>query len=139
MQDVNGLKRDFFFRLLEMAGRAYILVRHSEGVAIGRRGFRAEERENGLVLVFNEKMNFIWDDAGITATLVFGGVAEKCFIPAGEIIAVYSPELKVQLLTPGEETPGAEEDGEKRGRDGREEPSEGKVIKVDFRKKGRDG
>ena len=83
-------------------------------------------------------MNFIWDDYGITATLVFGTSAQKCFIPIDNIISVYSPELNVQFvsapLTPGSGTPGPETKEEKKDDSG---PSMKNVVKVDFTKKRR--
>jgi len=135
MDNVTDLKRDVFFRLLEMVGRVFIIVRHSDSVEVGRRGFLDKERENGLVLVFNKKMKFLWDDDGIHATLVFGTSAEKCFIPPKDIISVYSPELKVHLVV----TP--EDKMAESGKQGDSEPdaeqeSEKKVIRVDFKRKG---
>jgi hypothetical protein len=58
-----------------------------------------DEKDAGLTLAFNTQMKFAWDDFGITATLAFGASPQKCYIPAGGIAAVYSPELRVQLFT----------------------------------------
>jgi hypothetical protein len=125
VEGINELKREVFFRLLEMAERVYVLVRHSDSVMIGNRGFLKEERENGIVLVFNKSMKFVWDDSGIHATLVFGTAAEKCYIPP--------EDLGVQLMVAPEESseePPKESKGEK------ERGGDKKIIKVDFRKKG---
>jgi hypothetical protein len=97
--NLNNLKKHIFFEFLQIVGRAFILVRYSENVVLGNRGFTAEEKENGIVLVFNKKMNFRWDDEGITATLVFGTSPQKCFVPTENIIAVYSSELNAQFVT----------------------------------------
>lgn len=125
MPDLNGLKREAFFTFLEEAGRVFIQVRHSGNVKIGRRGFLPGEKEKGIVLVFNRGMKFTWDDSGIHATLLFGSAPEKCFIPPGEILAVYSPELGAQLLVSPTGDTGEGEDAE----------AEGNVIKVDFKRK----
>lgn len=96
--NLNSLKKHTFFEFINMAKRAFILIRYSEDVVLGRRGFTEEEKENGIILVFNDRMNFQWDDYGLTATLVFGTSPQKCFIPADDIIAVYSPELNAQFI-----------------------------------------
>lgn len=128
MRALEELKRDVFYRFLEQVGRAFIHVRHSDSVRLGRRGFVGQEKEQGIVLVLNSQMKFAWDEDGIKATLVFGSAPEKCFIPSEDIIAVYSPELGAQLtfspmLKPDEE----EGPGEK-------QEAEDNVIKVDFSK-----
>ncbi|MDA8087337.1 MAG: ClpXP protease specificity-enhancing factor SspB [Nitrospiraceae bacterium] len=138
---LNELKRQTFFSFLDAAGRVFIHVKPSGGAVIGERGFMPDEMEKGIVLVFNRKMAFDWGQQGIAATLVFGSSPQKCFIPADDIIAVFSPELEARLVLdpPGGEprkggplppaerkTPAAEGSG-----DGKEK----KLIKVDFRKK----
>lgn len=125
MPDLNDLKRETFFTFLEEAGRAFIHVRHSGNVKMGRRGFLPGEKEKGIVLVFNKGMNFTWDDSGIHATLLFSSAPEKCFIPPEDIVSVYSPELGAQLLVSPAEDAGAGENAQ----------AEGNVIKVDFKKK----
>ncbi len=95
---LNDLKRHVFFSFMRLVGRVFILVRYTEDVLLGSREFTPEEIENGIVLVFNSKMNLQWDEYGITATLVFGTSPQKCFIPAGDIIAVYSAELSAQFV-----------------------------------------
>jgi hypothetical protein len=139
---VNNLKKHIFYELLSGAGRVMILVKYSPDVVIGRRGFVGDEKEAGLTLAFNEQMKFAWDDYGITATLAFGTSSQKCFIPAGSIAAVYSPEMRVQLFTAVPEnnnlnrTAGADtgcesSDNLKPGQDS------GNVINVDFVRKKR--
>jgi len=95
---LNNLKKQIFYEFLDMAGRVMVLVRYSPDVVIGNRGFIGEERESGIILVFNPKMKFSWDEDGISTTLVFGAAPQKCFIPAGSIEAVYSPELNTQFV-----------------------------------------
>lgn len=141
--NLNNLKKHIFFEFLNLVGRAFILVRYSEDVILGNRGFTAEEKENGIILVFNSKMNFLWDDYGITATLVFGTSPQKCFVPVDDIIAVYSPELNAQFMASPQPV-GSQKEGEKfvkkiepqkgqKTRKGEKQP--GHVIKVDFTKK----
>lgn len=145
MEGIDSLKRDVFARLLEIAGRVFVLVRHSGAARVGSRGFTEEEKKNGLVLVFTRGMKYLWDDAGIRASLVFSSAPQKCFIPAEDIIAVYSPELGVQLAVsprddaaketahfspPAEAAPSADK-GEAA------EARAGNIIRVNFRKRGR--
>lgn len=156
---INALKRHIFFEFLDLAGRAYILVKYSEEVILGKRGFTAEEKENGIVLVFNPRMNFTWDEAGITATLVFGASPQKCFIPVGSIAAVYSSELGAHFIASGQALPASSKtakdletmhaslrkrepsagDKKAEGGEAAQEPGRGtdNVIKVDFTKKHR--
>ena len=115
-----------------MAGRVFILVHYSDDVLIGNRGFLPEEKANGLVLVFNKRMNFTWDDEGISTTLVFGTAPEKCFIPQEQIGLVFSPDLNVQLSLPvvkKEPDAGKEAAGKKKETAGQ------KVVPIDFHKK----
>ena len=120
-----------------LTARVFILVKYSDNVILGNRGFLEQEKDNGIVLVFNSGMNFIWDDYGITATLVFGSSAQKCFIPIDSVISVYSPDLNVQFVAapvtpdPGSTVP--EMKPEKK----EESPSMKNVVKVDFTKKRR--
>ena len=132
---LNNLKRHVFFEFLRLAGRVFILVGYSDGVVLGNRGFTAEEKENGIVLVLNSRMNFLWDEYGINVTLVFGASPQKCFIPADAITAVYSPELNAQLVLSrqaGQSLPAGPEGGAASSISG-ESPRN--VIKVDFTKK----
>lgn len=100
MGRLNKLRESTFFEILDMAGRVFIVVDYDESVIIGKRGFLPEEKERGLVLVFNKKMKFNWDKEAITATLVFGNTPEKCYIPIELIAAVFSPDLRIQLVLP---------------------------------------
>lgn len=96
--NLNNLKKHIFFEFLNIVGRVFIVVRYSDRVILGNRGFTPEEKQNGIILVFNSKMNFHWDEHGINATLVFGTTPQKCFIPETDIIAIYSPELNAHFV-----------------------------------------
>ncbi|WP_333656013.1 hypothetical protein [Dissulfurispira sp.] len=150
--NLNSLKKHVFFEMLNLASRVFILVRHSENVVLGNRGFSDEEKEKGIILVFNSRMNFLWDDYGITATLVFGTSPQKCFIPVDDIMAVYSPDLNAQFMASpqplaisGPQPIGSQKEGEKsvkkiepkKGQKTKTQKDEkqGHVIKVDFTKK----
>ncbi len=135
-KELNRLKRHVFSELMGIVGRVFILVRHSQGVVIGNRGFSDDEKANGLILVFNPRMTFTWDEEGLSATLVFGSAPQKCFIPASDIIAIYSPELSAQFMA-SPEAMGEEEEKapELPGAKARAEEEPGKVIEVDFTKK----
>ncbi len=150
--NLNNLKKHIFFEFLNLVGRAFVLVRYSDNVVLGNRGFTAEEKENGIILVFNSRMNFLWDDYGITATLVFGTSPQKCFIPVDDIMAVYSPDLNAQFMASpqplaisGPQPIGSQKEGEKsvkkiepkKGQKTKTQKDEkqGHVIKVDFTKK----
>jgi len=143
MTSRDEIKREVFHRLLELAGRVYVVVQHSDHVVVGRRGFTEEERQNGLVLVFNRNMRFTWDTDGIHASLVFAGVAEKCYIPAHDIVAIYSPDAKVQLTVDPSyaeekvpETAGAVPTGQHDHHVFAHTEGDGKVIRVDFHRHG---
>ena len=140
--DLNKLKKNIFFEFLNLIGRVFILVRYSENVILGNRGFTAEEKDNGIILVFNSKMNFLWDDYGITVTLVFGTSPQKCFIPVEDIAAIYSPELNAQFTSSPQikKSQNAIEKNkvkteEINDRTAREAEQPQNVIKVDFTKK----
>jgi hypothetical protein len=144
---IGDLKRHIFYELLDMVGRVMVLVKYSPDVVIGNRGFVGEEKEAGIILVFNPKMKFTWDEFGITATLVFGAAPQKCFVPADSIAAVYSQELNAQFITSNperhalmENVASVEGEGSKPGkRNGvvrkTAADSEKNVISVDFVKK----
>ncbi|MCL5023116.1 MAG: hypothetical protein M1497_07095 [Nitrospirae bacterium] len=132
---MNELKKTVFYEMLDMAGRVFIVVRYSENVTIGNRGFTHEEKQNGIILVFSRSMNFSWGDAGIASSLVFGTSPQKCFIPPEDIIAIYSPELNSQFITalqPSIEMPGKKEDA---AGPEQEEPGGPNVVRVDFSRK----
>lgn len=118
---LNELKKQTFFELINLAGRVFIIVDYDENVVIGKRGFLPEEKKRGLILVFNQKMNFQWNDDALMATLVFGSTPEKCYIPINYIAGVFSPDLRVQLNVPvfkfsnnAESSERAEENSQKR-------------------------
>lgn len=140
-KDLNDLKKQIFFEMLDLAGRVFIVVRYADTVIIGNRGFLAEEKERGLVLVFNRMMQFDWSENGIHATLGFGPKTEKCYIPPDEIIAIFSPELAAQFVTSSEHKEIPElphktsQEGKQPARPELKAVSGNKVVKVDFSKK----
>ncbi len=131
---LDRLKRHVFHELLELTGRVFVVVKYSEEVLIGDRGFLPEEKENGLVLVLNKRMNFKWDDYGLDARLVFGTSPQHCIVPARHIIGVYSPELSSQFLCLTEDGPEDPPESVK-DRPTAGEGASSKVVKVDFRRK----
>lgn len=132
---LNSLKKHVFYELMHIGGRAFILVRYSEHVILGNRGLTDDERENGIVLVFNQGMNFQWDDYGITATLVFGSSPQKCFIPVDDIAAVYSSDLNAQFMVLPMSGKMKEFQAASTAGDEGTSELEGNVIKVDFTKR----
>lgn len=140
VSNLNELKKRIFFDMLDLVGRVFILARYSPDVVIGERGFLPEEKEKGIVLVFNRRMNFEWGGDGISAKLVFGAVTHQCFIPLESIISVFSPELSAQFSASEEVPhPGKNELHTKKraskpgGKPAK--PSGNKVVRVDFNKK----
>lgn len=142
-ESLNSLKRDVFFEFLNLVGRVFILVHYSGDVILGNRGFSDKEKKNGITLVLNSKMKFLWDEYGITVTLVFGASQQKCFIPVDAIVTIYSPELGAQFAV-SPQPPGRNQkpepkimrqDSKKVTGDSNEAVKSGKVIKVDFTKK----
>jgi hypothetical protein len=129
---MHKLKMTVFHEMLDIAGRVFVVVRDSERVVIGNRGFTEEERKNGIVLVFNRSMNFSWDDTGIITTLVFGTSPQKCFIPSDDITAIYSPELNAQFIAAPQASDG---EPEKHKTEGNHEKKGEKVVRVDFSRK----
>ena len=137
MSNLNELKKHVFFEFLNLAGRVYIIVKYSQKVILGRRGFTDQEKANGIILVFNSTMNFIWDDEGIKTSLIFNNSPVKCFIPAEDIILIYSPDLDAQFgiqLTDRINKP-YEDKPEKQKRKVISDEEQTKIIKVDFNKK----
>jgi hypothetical protein len=134
-QKINELKKKVFREMLDLAGRVFIVARYSDNVIIGNRGFTEEERKNGIVLVFNTSMSFSWDDSGIAAVLAFGTSPQKCYIPADDIVAIYSPELNSQFLTANPPEAEKSDQREKTVPELREEEAGSKVVKVDFTRK----
>ena len=137
---LNELKKQNFYEMLELAGRVFILARYSTDVIIGNRGFLPEEKEKGIVLVFNNRMNFEWGDTGISARLVFGSVTHQCFVPHDAIISVFSPELSAQFSVSADDAVPAKDAAAPKGSvpghrpKGGRKPEE-KVVRVDFKKK----
>ncbi|NJD54852.1 MAG: hypothetical protein FIA94_00410 [Nitrospirae bacterium] len=131
-ENLDELRKHVFFEMLDLSGRVFVAVGYGDDVVIGKRGFLPQEKEKGIILVFNRKINFTWDDEGITATLVFGTTPEKCYIPQNRIMTIFSPELNAQFSTfPPKEAAAQDEQKEDE-----EKPSpDDKVIKVDFKKK----
>ena len=130
--NLDELRKKVFFDMIRLAGRVFVAVGYGDDVVIGKRGFLSQEKEKGIILVFNQKMNFTWDDEGITATLVFGTTPEKCYIPQNRIMTIFSPELNAQFSTfPQNEAHGQHAEEE----DGKKSSTDEKVIKVDFGKK----
>lgn len=128
---LNELKKYTFFEILELVGRVFIIVDYDENVVIGKRGFLPEEKERGLVLVFNSKMKFSWDNDAISATLVFGNTPEKCYIPINAIAGVFSPDLRVQLNVPIFKLPKEKEkQGDSSDSPKMEKEKKGKVIDI---------
>lgn len=134
--DLNSLKKHNFYQMMEMAGRVFIVVRYSPRVIVGKRGFTEQEKERGLVLVFNQGMNFVWDDLGIEATLAFGSSAQKCSIPADDIVAVYSPDLNMQFIAAPQAVE-TKDNTSQTSTKAEADDTDAKVVKVDFTKKGR--
>lgn len=94
--------QNLFYDLLNDYGRAFIVVKYSDQTIIGNRGFTDEEKEKGLILLFNNRnyRNLQWtEDGSIVAALGFGvnNRIENCFIHHEDIIAVFSPEASVKF------------------------------------------
>jgi hypothetical protein len=133
-QSLQELKKQIFFEMLDLAGRVFVLVRHSDNVLIGKRGFLPEEKEKGLVLVFNKEMNFQWDESGISARLIFGATPEHCFIPNDDILSVFSPELFAHFTVSPDERHSIETTSSPTAQPKKKSAGE-KVVKVDFKRK----
>jgi len=134
-QTLNNLKKTVFYDLLNLVGRVFVVVKYSKDVIIGNRGFQPEEQKNGLILVFNSRMNFSWEDGGLQAHLVFGTSPEKCFIPEENIVAIYSPEVETQFTTtykPDEKPP---EQAMELKKPVKRSTGNRKIVKIDFSKK----
>jgi hypothetical protein len=90
-----------FFDLWNDFGSVYLLVRYSDRSRIGRRGFTDEEKEQGLVLVFNNLTNarIEWDEEGnVTCELAFGSRREDVYLHHDDLRGVFSPEAQVQFI-----------------------------------------
>jgi len=94
--------QNVFYDLLNDYSQVYIVVRHSDKTTIGNRGFTEEEKEQGLILIFNQKNHktLQWtEDGSIITTLGFGAGnrPEKCFLYFDDIVSVFSPDARVRL------------------------------------------
>jgi len=94
--------QNLFYDLLNDYGRVFILVKYSDRTIIGDRGFTDEEKEKGLILVFNNRnhKNIQWtEDGSIVAALGFGvnNRVENVFLDHEDIVAVFSPDAKVKF------------------------------------------
>lgn len=94
--------QNLFYEILNDYGRVYLVLKYSEKSSLGRRGFSEEEKNKGLILVFNDKNNkgLQWtDDGNIFVTLGFGmsNIPENCFIHCDDIVSIYSPDAKVKF------------------------------------------
>src|SRR3990172_8380537 len=90
-----------FYDMWNDFGSVYLLVKYSGRTRIGKRGFTAEEKKQGLVLVFNSKTSTTldWDAEGnLTCVLAFGARKEDVYIHHDDLLGVFSPEAGVQLL-----------------------------------------
>ena len=90
-----------FYDLWNDFGSAYLIVAHSDRTRIGKRGFTDKEKEQGLILVFNNKTNnqIEWDSEGnLSCVLAFGPRKEEVFIHHDDLRGVFSPEANVQFL-----------------------------------------
>jgi len=93
--------KNLFYELLNDYGKVYIIVKYSDLTTIGNKGFTAEEKEKGLVLVFTNSnyRRLHWtEDGNITVTVSFGNDnrLENCFLHHDDIIALYSPDAMVK-------------------------------------------
>lgn len=96
---LNKIKEKMLYGVLDAVGRVMVVVRFSEDVLIGNRGFTKDEKEKGLLLVLNKLQNWVWKD-GIEGNFTFGELGVmKCFIPADSIVSIISQELGIQLIT----------------------------------------
>ncbi len=91
-----------FYELVNDYGQVYVVVKYSANSDIGNRGFTDDEKDKGLVLVFNERnhKNLKWtEDGSIVATLGFGGGnrPEKCFLYSDDIVSVFSPKARIRF------------------------------------------
>jgi len=94
--------QNLFFDLLNDYGQVYLVVQYSENSTIGNRGFTEDEKQKGLVLIFNQKnhKNLQWtDDGSIITNLGFGANnrPEKCFLHFDDIVSVFSPSARIRF------------------------------------------
>lgn len=94
--------QNLFYDILSDYGRVFMVVKYSDRTTIGNRGFTDEEKEKGIILVFNNKnhRSLQWtEDGSIVATLAFGAnnKQEKCFLYYDDVAALYSPDAKLKF------------------------------------------
>ena len=94
--------QNLFYDILSDYGRVFMVVKYSDRTTIGNRGFTDEEKEKGIILVFNHKNHraIQWtEDGSILATLAFGAnnKQEKCFLHCDDVVALYSPDAKLKF------------------------------------------
>ncbi len=90
-----------FYDLWNDFGSVYLIVDHSDRTRIGRRGFTDEEKQAGLILVFNDRTSadLQWDDEGnLSCILAFGALKEDVVIHHDDLRGVFSPEAGVQFV-----------------------------------------
>jgi len=94
--------QDLFYDLLNDYGKVFMIVKYSENSTIGNRGFTDEEKEKGIVLVFNSSnyKKLQWtEDGNIITALGFGvnNKLEKCFLHFDDIVSVFSPDAMIRF------------------------------------------
>lgn len=90
-----------FYDLWNDFGSVYLVVKHSDRTVIGKRGFTDDEKQHGIVLVFNSRTNnkMEWDAEGnVSCVLAFGASREEVHLHHDDLVAVFSPEAAVQFL-----------------------------------------
>ena len=82
-------------------------------------------------------MNFQWQDEGINASLIFNATLHKCFIPISNIMAIYSPELKLQFVIEPllKKEQSAQEEAPLKDEKKELKKAGNKILQVDFTKK----
>lgn len=94
--------QNLFYELLNDYGRVFLHIKYSSRTTIGNRGFTEEEKERGIILVFNNRnhKNLQWtEDGSIVTALGFGtnNKIENCFIHYEDIVSVFSPDAMVKF------------------------------------------
>jgi hypothetical protein len=94
--------QNLFYEVLNDYGQVYLVVKYSAKTTIGSRGFTEEEKQKGLVLVFNQNnhKNIQWtDDGSIITALGFGtsNRPENCFLHSDDVVSVFSPVAKIRF------------------------------------------
>ena len=90
-----------FYDIWNDFGSVYLIVKYSGNTRIGKRGFTEEEKQQGMILVFNDKTSntLNWDAEGnLTCVLAFGTRKEDVFIHHDDLLGVFSSEAGVQFL-----------------------------------------